>query len=321
MSLLDEIDAAWVKAKGESSAKKWADVLIENKNKIIKAGKKFHDWDPLRTYLSLTRTANPKVVFSLRYQGQEVADLAINGKERLLEISSDTAKTNTRDFGINTVCKCSWDAPEAVAFRKAFKRHAKDKTGKVTEHRIEAEFLKQMAIDTRKKFGGTLKNIQPVLFAGFPLQFPLPISGNKGKPYSTSGNIDILARRGVGKGTKISIWELKKPNARADQAIMQAYIYAVTLIKVLRSEKRWYEEIIGFNGKIPKKLTIESVVAVSFTDEKKKTDFVEKLEKFKKENELQIGNDTIKLYVAHYSYETSNKGSPLTIKNKPFKEE
>lgn len=323
MSLLEEIEACWTEGQ-TTLAGKWADALVENKDKVIEAGKKFHEWDPLRTYLSVTRADKPRIVFSLRYQGQEVANLAVNGKERLLKISSKTAKTNASDFGVSTEGEFSWDAPEAVAFRKAFKLHAKDKdkTKKVTEHRIEAEFLKQMAIGASSKFKGTLKNIQPVLFAGFPLQFPLPISGNTGKPEAGGGHIDILARRGTGKGTRISIWELKKPNATA-HAIEQAYIYAVTMIKMLRSESEetWYKKIIGFNGKLPDKLTIESVIAVSFTVEKKKTDFVKKLEKFKKENELQIGNDTINLYIAHYLFDTNNKENPLTIESNPFREE
>jgi hypothetical protein len=53
------------------------------------------------------------------------------------------------------------------------------------------------------------------MLGGFPFQFPLPISGNTGVPKLTDGNIDILARRGSGKGTKISVWELKRPNTTA----------------------------------------------------------------------------------------------------------
>lgn len=319
MSLLEEIEKCWTEDEVEL-AEKWANALVKNKDKVIKAGKEFHEWDPLRAYLSVTRAVNPSMVFSLRYQGQEVASLAIDGKERQLIIPPKTAQTNTSDFGVSTVGEFRWESKEARKFRKEF-RTATDKTEKVTEHRIESEFLKQMAIGASSKFKGTLKNIQPVLFASFPLQFPLPLSGNTGEPKSTRGNIDILARRGTGKGTKISIWELKKPNATA-HAIEQAYIYAATLIKMLRSKsgETWYKKIIGFNGKLPDKLTIESVIAVSFTGEKKKTDFVEKLEKFKKKNEFQIGNDTIKLYVAHYRYEPNKNGTPLIIENAPFEE-
>ncbi len=72
-------------------------------------------------------------------------------------------------------------------------------------------------------------------------------------PKPTNGNIDILARRGTGKGTKISIWELKRPQTTA-HAISQAYIYSVTLLKMLRTPQSgdiWYQDIIGFGRKVP----------------------------------------------------------------------
>lgn len=181
-----------------------------------------------------------------------------------------------------------------------------------------------MSADSKKQFEGTfLENIQPVFFAGFPLQFPLPISSNTGKPKASRGNIDIVVRRGTGRGTKISIWELKKPNATGN-AIEQTYIYAVTMLKVLRSRrsgKAWYQDIFGFKGNLPSKLTIEAVVAVSIENEKKKTAFVEDFEEFKNANKFQIGNDTIKLYLAHYHFDGQSKSSPVIIKNNPFSKE
>jgi hypothetical protein len=205
-------------------------------------------------------------------------------------------------FGISKKGEFPWRGPEAAEFRKHFKNlDPFNQKGRIQEHSIESEFLMQMADDTAKKFDGTLKNIQPVLWAGCPFQFPLPISGSRGVPKPTEGNIDILARCGTGKGTRISIWELKKPGTTA-KAIEQVYIYSVTLIKMLRSASgaEWYQDIIGFKGKVPDKLTIESVIAVRIKSQRQQDIFTSKIQKFKSENSLNIGNDTIKTCVAYY---------------------
>jgi hypothetical protein len=155
---------------------------------------------------------------------------------------------------------------------------------------------------TRNKFNGTLRGIQPVTLGGFPFQFPVPISGCRGVPRLTKGNIDILARRGTGKGTKISVWELKRPKTTA-HAISQAYIYSVTLLKMLRTHRSgdiWYRDIIGFGCKVPDKLAIESVVAVSIADDRNRKVFEDKLRAFKSETSLSVGTDTINLHIAHY---------------------
>jgi hypothetical protein len=302
MTLLEQIEGHWTKEALDDKVAKWAKQLSDNEDTVREAAKKFHEWQPLRVYLSVTRAMNPRVSFSLRYQGQEVASLAVKGHDVNLVISRENAKNNMEYFQIDKQDKFSWKSLDAVTFRKEFKNVRPLKALRSQEHRVESEFLKEMANDTSKKFNGTLKNIRPVLLAGCPFQFPLPISGNTGVPRPGKGNIDILARRGTGKGTRISIWELKKPGTTA-HAIEQAYIYSVTLIKMLRSKPWgdfWYKNIIGFKGKVPHKLTIESVVALSIKSEGNRRAFTSKLKEFKAANSLKVGNDTIKLYVAYY---------------------
>lgn len=306
MTLLDQIEGHWKTIQADRKVANWAKQLRDNEAAIQGAAKKFHEWKPLHVYLSVTQAMKPKISFSLRYQGQEVASLAVKDNGVYLVISTKTASTNKKYFDIDTQGNFLWGSVVAAKFRKDFKSlDPLNKKGKVQEHRVESEFLKQMADDTGGKFNGTLKNIQPVLLAGCPFQFPLPISGNTGKPQPKNGHIDILARRGTGKGTRISIWELKKPGTTA-HAIEQAYIYSVTLIKMLRSTSGafWYQNIIGFKGKVPNKLVIESVIAVCIKTEPGRLAFTSKLQKFKAENSLKVGNnDTIKLYVAYYEEE------------------
>jgi len=313
MTLLQQIEGLWTTNQADGIAAKWAKKLKDNEATVRESAKKFHEWHPLHVYLSVTRAMNASISFSLRYQGQEVASLSVKkGDDIHLVISPKTAENNKKYFNIiNKPGEFLWRGKDAADIRKQFKNpnHLNGK-GRVPEHRVESEFLKQMADDTSGKFDGTLNNIQPVLWAGCPFQFPLPISGNTGVPKFGKGNIDILARHGSGKGTKISIWELKKPNTTA-HAIEQAYIYSVTLIKMLRSKPWgdfWYNNIIGFKGKVPDKLSIESVVAVSIKSERSKRAFTAKLQEFKAKNSLKVGNDSIKLFVAYYQ-----EGPPMVV--------
>jgi len=174
-----------------------------------------------------------------------------------------------KGFGVG---KYPWE--EATKFRKHFKQvEISDpciRTG-IEEHKLESLFLREMSKkSSENKFSGKLSEIQPVKVAGCPLQMPLPIGGSAGEPKPGHGHIDILARRRI-RGTKVllSVWELKDVNKLA-QAVKQAYIYAVTLLLMLKSPsgQKWYK-IFGFHGKLPKKLGVEAVVAVSRSEKAK----------------------------------------------------
>jgi len=311
MTLLEQVEQVW-ELGAEAKAAQWAVKLRDAKSNVLSAKKEFHEWYPLKVYLSYTTATSSEIDFSVRYLGQEVATLRASNGNVHIKIPPKTATKNTNYFGINLHGTHEWRGPEAQSFRRHFQSLTHQdyfSVVKSEEHHIESEFLRHMKDPTGKKFNGTLRGIQPVMLGGLPFQFPLPISGNTGEPKLTNGNIDILARRGTGKGTKISIWELKRPKTTA-HAISQAYIYSVTLLKMLRtpvSGDIWYQDIIGFGSKVPDKLTIESVVAVSIADDRNRKVFEDKLRAFKSENALSIGNDTINLHIAHY------RKDPLTV--------
>ncbi|QXE92781.1 hypothetical protein KP001_09790 [Geomonas subterranea] len=316
MTLLEQIEEVWERGAA-TKAIKWAVQLEQAIPKITEHKKSFREWQPLRVYLSYTTATSSKIPFSLRYLGQEVATLTVEDAGPSLKVSPKTAGINSDRFGINFCGKVDWAGPEAREFRRAFREldptRYFDKL-KSEEHHIESEFLRHMEDPTSGKFHGTFKHIQPVMMAGFPFQFPLPISGHSGLPKLSNGNIDILARRGTGGGTKISVWELKRPKTTA-HAIDQAYIYAVTLLKMLRTPAAgdfWYKNVIGFGCSVPKHLTIESVVAVSISNDRNRRLFEEKFRKFKEQNSLEIGGDVINLHVAHYTK------APLTVELLPI---
>lgn len=307
MGLIDDIDNLWTKDRQEL-AKKWATDLKKHAGKAKIAASKFHEWNPLYAYLSYSRATSPQIKFSLRYRGQEVADIHVNETSESVDlfIGAKTKASNKKYFEIEKQGTFSWNGKDATQFRKEFKAlNHPPATLRSPEHEIESALLRDMMKNSSR--GKCLKNIQPILFAGCPFQFPLPISGSSGKPKPTKGNIDILARRGTGKGTKISIWELKKPRSTG-KAIEQAYIYAVTLLKMLRlkeSGQILYKDIFGFKGDVPNKLTIESIVAVSIP-KGDQGDYIDAIKDFRSKNSHTVGGDVIKSYVAFYDYNRDN---------------
>ncbi len=318
MSLLEQIELRWAEVqKNGYMGGKWAKTLADSQENLLKAAKTFHQWAPLKVYLSVAQAAKPRITFSLRYQGQHVANLLVDSSPQL-EIDKKTAETNQTYFPVETTRACfgigqeqagrrPWRHLEAAEFRKHFKHPGSKARVRSPEHRIEAIVLEQMADSTSEKFNGTLKNIQPVLLAGCPFQLPVPISGSTGVPKAIKGNIDIVARRRVGTRTRLSIWELKRPGVTA-HAIEQAYIYGVTVLKMLRAKESghiWYKEVFGFNGRMPDKLTIECVVAVSLRH-KEMEKFAGKLRRFVAENSLQVEGDTIEFFLANYTEEQSS---------------
>jgi hypothetical protein len=308
MGLHKETVSLWEKnaTQFEKRILEWVE-RIEKSSQIIKGAKKtFQKWKPLRFYTSFSKAKGINTVeFSVRFYGQEVAQLRAyqNGSTKLV-IDEDRAKNNSKYFQFDLKKGMyEWKDKEAALFRKHFKQLAqnplKDIKPRVSEHKVESIIIEEMEKNSKTKFGGAFSGIQPVTIEGFPFQMPLPISASSGKPLSTDGNIDILARRRCSDGkVRLSVWELKKPKTFA-KAIDQVYIYTIGLIQLLRSSsgQRWFK-IFGFNGPIPKKLEIEAVVLVS-SDQLKKMEST--FNAFRKSTPLNFNGDTIKFSAAYYN--------------------
>jgi hypothetical protein len=307
-NLASKVEELWNKntVKIEKDLDRWLSACKEGKEKIRIAKKQFHQWRPLRVYVAVGKVKSTSdSVFSVRFFGQEVAELVVKTKDEVqLSISDKHHTSNSKWFGASFLKrgKYSWNGGEAKMFRKFFKDFAANSGGKPKvrseEHRIESKFIDEM-LKGRGKFGRPDLKIQPVKLGGCPLQFPVPFSANTGKPAIKTGHIDILARRKAKDNkTRLSVWELKKPGVYK-QAASQAYIYAVQLLQILRSYKgnEWYK-LFGFSGSIPKSLEIEAVVAI--TDDPKKQ-FDSEKEKFGKN---EINGDVVKLYAVYYEEES-----------------
>jgi len=295
--------------KIDSTLASWLSELTLCIKKVRADKDLFHQWSPLRIYISLVGVKTKKPKFSVRFLGQEVGNIIVDNGTASLCISATHYKNNqawfaphhpkgSGDFGL-APGKYEWKKAEAKIFRRDFKDVQKSphvKTG-IPEHRIESAFIEEMESGKKSKFQGNVGFIQPVKVARCSLQFPLPVSASKGYPELKFGHIDILARRGYGRNVKLSVWELKSPGVLS-HAVEQAYIYALTLRHILKSGhgKEWYK-LCGFSSNVPTRLHIEAVVAI--TEDKEKA-FWKQYEHLVAENPLQIGDDWISFFVAFY---------------------
>ena len=307
--------------KCEKELDDWLRALEQGKETAKQARKKFHQWNPLRVYVSVTkvRSSKNRVIFSLRFFGQEVAELVVKTGEVKLRLTERHSKQNKKCFCDYPprVGDFKWNAKEAREFRSYFKKKAQSSNGKPCvrsiEHRVESKFIQEM-LKGSGKFCVSGLEIQPVTIAGCPLQFPLPISASTGKPEKGYGNIDILARhRGNDNRTRLSVWELKKPGTYNHPA-SQVCIYAITLLRILRYTKngsRWYA-LFGFRRPIPKSLEIEAVVAIT---EDQGKGFNKEKAVLQRDKSFDIDGDRIRLYVAYYE----EKAQSIKFMHYPFR--
>jgi len=301
----------------EQSLSYWLRRLEEGEKLLYQTRRQFHQWEPLRVYISVTKAKSS--LFSLRFFGQEVAELVVRNGNVTLRLSKQHNHNNVKWF------KCrlnngdyDWRGDDAKGFREYFSRFALSEQGRprigVPEHQIESKFI-QVMHGTSGKFGVPNLKIQPVTIGGCPLQFPVPISASTGQPKPGKGNIDILARHlGRNNKTRLSVWELKRPNTYA-HAASQACIYAFTLLHILRDTNKgakWYK-LFGYRSSMPKRLEIEAVVAIT-SDQKNK--FIKEKTELQRSTSFEIGSDSIELYAAYYKEEAQS----IKLEQDPFME-
>jgi len=320
VDLSKEIDKIWQANNSdfERRSSNWLDALNCGNQLLNLAKKKFHRWTSLGAYVSVTKAGyRAKALFSLRFFGQEVAHLIVKNKDVYLQLKRHKVK-NDKWFKLSLADGVyPWKGKEAQLLRTHFKQLTSSTKSmpkvKSPEHRIESKFLVEMCKGAGK-FGLDSLRIEPVLIdKKFPFQMPLPISANTGLPKDENGFIDILARHRLKNNkTRLSVWELKKPDAY-QHAASQVYIYSVVLLKMLRYSKRadeWYK-LFGFNSPIPASLEIDAVVAISRSKEKS---FKKELALLENNPPLKINKDIVRSYVAYYKEESET----IILENDPF---
>ena len=213
----------------------------------------------------------------------------------------------------------SWHSEQAKDFRKIYldlenkiqSDSAVKKALGQPEHDMECELLKNYS--QKSSAGKEILNIQPVMMGNTGARFQMPTAikastaknGTANIEYSNSkhsgGGIDILARMGSGKGTKLAVLELKDSYSKSEppeKVMHQAVAYATFIRELLKSDcgEKWWK-FFGFGGNIPQKLEIKAIVVMPY-DANAKTNFGGM--------ELPIDNDTIKL---GYIYRSDIQGN------------
>lgn len=254
--------------------------ITDEDNPIKEAKKQFHARRNLEIYLSVTeakKASESKVSFDLRYRGQSIGTLDIKKDKRLLTLKTVTNQTDFCKYpevrrGLEK--SIEWDSKIASIFGKYFRESPERTTlGKKQEHYFESQLL--AAFSKKTGHDKLLRHIQPIMLMGCRFQMPTPLGASKAKnnKITYSGpkgrGPDILARQGHGKGTYLTVIELKDESKKAEppeKAMCQAIAYATFLRELLRTgtdaiSKGWWE-LFGFKGAISKKLKIKVVVAM-----------------------------------------------------------
>ncbi len=277
--------------------------------------KYFHEWAPLYFYLSISNAKIAKTTLTLdvRYRGQKIATL--KSKKSSVTISTKVKvgtnwlfERNNRDFNCNIeLDNDNWRSEKAKQFRQHFSKNPPRNNTKNNksneEHNIESllvtELSKKSSVDKQ------ILNVQTVDFENFRVSVKTPISASKknGITYSghKGGSIDILARTGRGRGTYLTVIEVKDENNNNEPpktALKQAIRYSVFIRELLRSEigNAWYE-LFGFGREVPKsQLTIR--VACAMPDNNSDKSFANL--------KLPVGNDVLECHFIYFKYDKEN---------------
>lgn len=244
-----------------------ANEICKNIDKVKKARKTFHRFGELWVYSTISNIKWRPNTFSLRVFGQNVADVDVDVKKKKVKLSSK--KENKDFFNIDDVVEGEWHSPEAVSFRKSFKKVGDNWSVKSPEHKIENYLLREFSKRTRNE-GKKLCNIQPVTLCPntfFQMNTPFmasktPLEFNKD---AIGGGIDILARiKTQNDGNCLCVFELKDENKASEpqeKVIQQGLAYATFLAKLLstkeaEADKWWHLFGFNFKGKVPEKFHI-----------------------------------------------------------------
>lgn len=294
--------------------KKYGEAIISKKNDVCDEYNKFRGWKGLRRYISVSSVLRPHAEFSVRFKGQQVGTISVNKGIAYLNTKKQSF-SNSRDFGFK-------EKPQKIPWKNArsFRDYIGNWSGnKYSEHMIEALAIEEMENSAIAKFNGSFSRIQPVrLYNKLPFQMPVPLSGYRGFPKpSKKGSIDILARMGFGRGTRLWVIELKKEGKNnSDRPIAQALIYTVCIANLLLNDNNWWN-IFGFKGILPKILNLAAVAMLPVNraneyDEEFKNLELPSNKKSQRESEIIMnGHQNVRITVRPFFYR--QKGSTITI--------
>jgi hypothetical protein len=231
---------------------------------------------------------NSNVRFNLRYLERKIAEISgvdVRNQPKLDFRPCVNALVNM-GYQIHDIKEeYSWNDPECQRFRSFFKNLISNSIKNDIDYNNEATIQTALwkLLKNCKKENGNLRNIQPIcMFNRFfePPAFLKASNVHKsGVVHSkNSGNIDMIARIGKGKNSELAVIELKKiSNARPEDVILQAIVYAVCIKKLLfcndsnNAANKWWK-LFGYGQSdqedfsIPKKFVMHAVACMPYKE-------------------------------------------------------
>ncbi len=313
-SLADNIERTWNSFKKVQGGRtdNWIKEILRAEDQYRNGRRGFREWRPLEVWLSVSAAkSSGSPHFSIRVQGIEVGTL-IRRQTGLVLCVTDAHVKKAIKLNVDIIdClgKTEWTSGNARVFRQRFVEDgAVVDVDKASENAVQSALLKEMSKDDSTKFAGKLKGIQPVRLFDCYFQMPLPLSACKGCPVQTKGNTDIIARRGVGGASHPAVWEVKKRRSGSiGVALRQAYIYSVTLLKVLRNTTagdEWWRTVLGFERELQGFNTIDACAVVHRDD---RDNVIREFERWDKQLVGEIDNIAVNLYCLTY-WQSKNGG-------------
>lgn len=257
---------------------KYALDILMNSDNLKQGRKKFRVPSTMECYVTLGNSASGKMIYDLRYLGQSIGEIRVNGDDVELFVSKKKAETNKAFFGysLGEISKEPWGVgKKAKEFRKYFNCIvSREKMPRQKEHMVETRLFKEFA----KTVGGdkSIRYIQPIKFAGCFTHMKTAVKGSGAKDglFAVSdkgGEIDVFCRRKVAATeSRLTVVEVKDKSERNEsfaEAMFQAISYAVFLRELIRTPygAKWMK-IWGMNCKIRKSFTINAAVAIPAED-------------------------------------------------------
>ncbi len=303
----------------------YVDILLENEKRINEMRVCFHEQKPLYVYLSIGRVAKAKLMFNLRFLGQSIGDLMVDGSTVMLNIDETQAKNNRNYFSKKEFKQCMhftkagsypWKGDEATKIRKEFAERLIDTdcVPRQQEHMVESALFSEFEKDRGEK--KSLRWIQPIDYAGVRIHMKTALKASsvvKGDAAlsSAGGEIDLFCRRKVGNRSYLTVIEIKDENKAGEspeKAIKQALAYAVFIRELIRSKcgAKWMQIWGTGNQPWQDSVVLNAVIAMP-ESEHDNLSFVGQ--------EITLGNDIIKLH--HISFVGDRKprdGEDIKIK-------
>lgn len=256
---------------------KYARNMLENKEKICSAKKKFRVFSHIYPYQTIGSVTKKATQFSLRYLGQIVGTIVVDNEKVFLSVDKKTDANSKKyfDYNIGPIENEEWSKSKNAAKFRKFYRDVTAKYPRQKEHMVESALFSEM--EKTKSKDKALCGITTVDFSGVRIHMKTALTACKSKDdkvdiVNAGGEIDLFCRRNIKPGeSRLVVIEIKDENKKAegfDLAIKQAISYAVFIKNLIHSNagSDWMK-LWGMEKQKTKNFTIDAVAAMPWEGE------------------------------------------------------